>query len=214
MSKDLNIAMQNAIGDLGTDVLKSPFLVNILQDYGAFDVHDKSSLVIKQRLAELVKEGLVEEIVSWKKLSGKKIQSNGLSLLKRYNDADDVRYIVESLLKIVGLPTLPSPGYSSYQTKNISNTANNSTPNSTVIKHPNKTTNINHSEKYKRFSTKNLVCAVISLVVSIISIFYAVLMIIDGNWDDIEGVFVAIILGLVLFIVGVIGPFANPDFWK
>ena len=66
MSKDLTIALQNAIGDLGTDVLKSPFLVNILQDYGAFDVHDKHSLVIKHRLAELVKEGLVEEIVSWK----------------------------------------------------------------------------------------------------------------------------------------------------
>ena len=66
MSKDLTIALQNAIGDLGTDVLKSPFLVNILQDYGAFDVHDKHSLEIKQRLAELVKEGLVEEIVSWK----------------------------------------------------------------------------------------------------------------------------------------------------
>ena len=37
MSKELHIALQEAIGDLGTDVLKSPFLVNILQDYGAFD---------------------------------------------------------------------------------------------------------------------------------------------------------------------------------
>ncbi len=41
MSKNLNIALQNAIGDLGTDVLKSPFLVSIMQDYGAFNVHDK-----------------------------------------------------------------------------------------------------------------------------------------------------------------------------
>ena len=100
MSKDLNIALQNAIGDLGTDVLKSSFLVNILQDYGAFDIHDKHSLVIKQRLAELVKYGHVGEIVSWKKLSDKKIQSNGLSLLKRYDDADNVRCLINNVLRV------------------------------------------------------------------------------------------------------------------
>ena len=50
MSKDLNIAMQNAIGDLGTDVLKSPYLVNILQDYGAFDVHDKENVQKKEKI--------------------------------------------------------------------------------------------------------------------------------------------------------------------
>ncbi len=36
----MNIALQNAIDDLGDDVLKSPYLVNNLQDYRAFAVHD------------------------------------------------------------------------------------------------------------------------------------------------------------------------------
>ena len=50
MSKELHIALQEAIGDLGTDVLKSPFLVNILQDYGAFDVHDKKKSATTKRV--------------------------------------------------------------------------------------------------------------------------------------------------------------------
>ena len=36
----MNIALQNAIDDLGDDVLKSPYLANNLQDYGTFAVHD------------------------------------------------------------------------------------------------------------------------------------------------------------------------------
>lgn len=36
----LHIALKKAVDDLGTDVLKSPILVNILTDYHVFDVHD------------------------------------------------------------------------------------------------------------------------------------------------------------------------------
>ena len=48
MSKDLTIALQNAIGDLGTDVLKSPFLVNIPESYDVFDVQDRYSEIKKE----------------------------------------------------------------------------------------------------------------------------------------------------------------------
>ena len=66
MSKQLHIVLQEAIGNLGIDVLKSPFLVNILQDYGAFDVHDKDAGMIKQRLSEMVKNGQIEKVLSWR----------------------------------------------------------------------------------------------------------------------------------------------------
>lgn len=198
MSKELHIALQNAIGDLGTDVLKSPFLVNILQDYGAFDVHDKHSLEIKQRLAELVKEGLVEEIVSWKKLSDKKIQSKGLSLLKRYNDADDVRYIIDSVLKVCGLLPLPKPPSPTFQTKS------SVSPQPTPVAPNSKTPQTQPTKSDDKFSGKNIGCALF-------------------------GLFVFLPCGLILFsmsevgtglvclfgaIICIIGPFANPDFWK
>ena len=62
MSKELHIALQEAIGDLGTNVLKSPFLVNILQDYGAFDVHDKKKSAIKSRLSDMIAHRHIEEV--------------------------------------------------------------------------------------------------------------------------------------------------------
>ena len=66
MSKELHIALQNAIGDLGTDVLRSPFLVNILQDYGALGQHEKGSEQIKERLRELARKGYIESLFTRK----------------------------------------------------------------------------------------------------------------------------------------------------
>lgn len=98
MSKDLSIALQNAIGDLGTDVLKSPFLVNILQDYGGFDVHEKDTRKIKQCLSELVSKGQLGEILSWKELRQEKVEKNAQKLLDRYNNDISVRYIINAVL--------------------------------------------------------------------------------------------------------------------
>ncbi len=106
MHKELQIALQEAIGDLGTDVLKSPFLVNILQDYGAFDVHDKDAGVIKQRLSEMVKNGKIEKMLSWRNLSEKDLQNKGLALLKQYNDDKYTRDIINGVLKALALPLL------------------------------------------------------------------------------------------------------------
>ena len=198
MSKELHIALQNAIGDLGTDVLKSPLLVNILQDYGAFDVHDKKSLVIKQRLAELVKDGAVEEITSWRKLSDKKIQSNGLSLLKRYNDANDVWYIIDSTLKACGLPPLTNPSSPASQTKP------SKTPQPATAAPNNITPQVQPTISEEKFSGKNIGCALFGLLV------FLPFGLILFSMSDIGG-------GLVcLFgaIICIIGPFINSDFWK
>ena len=198
MSKELHIALQNAIGDLGTDVLKSPFLVNILQDYGAFDVHDKHSLVIKQRLAELVNDRLVEEIVSWEKLSDKKVQSNALSLLKRYNDDNDVRYIIDSTLKACGLPPLTNPSSPASQTK-PSKTPQPATAAPNII-----TPQVQPTISEEKFSGKNIGCALFGLLV------FLPCGLILLSMREIGG-------GLVcLFgaIISIIGPFVNPDFWK
>lgn len=196
MSKELHIALQEAIGDLGTDVLKSPFLVNILQDYGAFDVHDKHSLEIKQRLVELVKDGLVEEIVSWKKLSDKKIQSNGLSLLKRYNDADDVRYIIDSVLKVCGLPTLPNPL--------ASQTNSSVSPQPAPVAPNSKAPQTQPTKSDDKFSGKNIGCALFGLFV-----FLPCGLILFSMSD--VGMGLVCLFGAIICIIG---PFANPDFWK
>ena len=39
----LNIALKKAVDDFGTDILKSPMLVNILTDYHVLDVHSYTS---------------------------------------------------------------------------------------------------------------------------------------------------------------------------
>lgn len=107
MSKELHIALQEAVGDFGTDVLKSPFLVSILQDYGAFDVHDKDAGKIKQRLSELVNKGQVLEILSWKGLKQEKVEKNAQKLLCQYNNDISIRYILNSLLLSLKFQPLP-----------------------------------------------------------------------------------------------------------
>ena len=195
MSKDLNIAMQNAIGDLGTDVLKSPYLVNILQDYGAFDVHDKDSIAIKQRLNQLVKDGLVEEVASWRRHSDKKIQREELNLLKRYNNADDVRFIIDSVLRVCGRPCLSMP------TTSPTNTVP-SQP--TPVATKSKTTQAQQANSADKLSGKNIGCALFGLLVFLPCGFILL------SISEIGGGLVCMIGAIIC----IIGPFTNPDFWR
>ena len=40
VSNPFVFALKKAVDDLGTEIQKSPMLVNVLTDYRAFDVHD------------------------------------------------------------------------------------------------------------------------------------------------------------------------------
>lgn len=106
MSKELHIALQNAIGDLGTDVLKSPFLVNILQDYGALGRNDKGSEQIKERLGELSRKGYIESIISWKNLPKEQIQKKSQRVLDKCDNTSYAQYTINAVLKAMEMPTL------------------------------------------------------------------------------------------------------------
>lgn len=77
----LNNALEKAIKNHGTDVLKSPHLVNILQDYGAFNIHDCNSSIAKRKLSDLINKGEIEEILSWRDLSKERQQRKWQKLL-------------------------------------------------------------------------------------------------------------------------------------
>ena len=62
----LNIALKKAVDDLGTDILKSPLLVNILTDYRAFDVHDRDLQKRKRIISEFVEKGFSDNLLRWK----------------------------------------------------------------------------------------------------------------------------------------------------
>ena len=90
MSKELHIALQEAIGDLGTDVLKSPLLVNILQDYGAFDVHDKDISLKKEIILALVTSGYGDKLSQWKKKPDWESENNKyISCIKKKQSFDE-----------------------------------------------------------------------------------------------------------------------------
>lgn len=63
----LNIALKKAVDDLGTDILKSPLLVNILTDYRAFDVHDCDLQKRKIIIAEFAVKGFPDNLLRWKR---------------------------------------------------------------------------------------------------------------------------------------------------
>lgn len=63
----LNIALKKAVDDLGTDILKSPLLVNILTDYRAFDVHDCDLQKRKKIIAEFAVKGFPDKLLRWKR---------------------------------------------------------------------------------------------------------------------------------------------------
>lgn len=62
----LNIALKKAVDDLGTDILKSPLLVNLLTDYRAFDVHDLDLQKRKRIISEFVEKGFSDNLLRWK----------------------------------------------------------------------------------------------------------------------------------------------------
>lgn len=108
MSKELHIALQEAIGDLGTDVLKSPFLVNILRSYGALIQSDKGSIQITERLGELAKKGHLEQILSWQNLSKEQIRENGRRLLNKYDNASYSKLTINAVLRALEMPVIPT----------------------------------------------------------------------------------------------------------
>lgn len=124
MSKELHIALQNAIGDLGTDVLKSPFLVNILQDYGALGQHEKGSEQIKERLRELARKGYIESIISWRNLPKEQIQKKSQRVLDKCDDTSYAQYTINAVLKAMEMPTLQiqAPPPKLPQTKQVKST--------------------------------------------------------------------------------------------
>ena len=194
MSKELHIALQNAIGDLGTDVLKSPHLVNILQDYGAFDVHDKKRSAIRSRLSDMIAHHHIEEVLCWVNLSNEEIQSKGLKLLREYGNDIDTRHIIDSVLKALELPTLPQPPSPITPPKaapippTFSNTNNTHQP----------------SKDNDKFSAKNIGCALFGAI-----IFVPCGLILFSTGEIGGG-----LLCLLGAIICIVGPFTNSDFWK
>ena len=137
MSKELHIALQEAIGDLGTDVLKSPFLVNILQDYGALSQSDNGSKQIIERLGELAKKDHFESILSWRNLSKEQIRENGRHLLKKYDNASYSQLTINAVLRALEMPVIPtdpppSINLSTPKPKQ-SNTTNSSSDTSNIV---------------------------------------------------------------------------------
>jgi len=63
----LYIALERAINDYGVEVLISPYLANILSDYGAFEVHDTVRNTKKEIISTLVSEKYGERLIRWKK---------------------------------------------------------------------------------------------------------------------------------------------------
>lgn len=108
MSKELHIALQEAISDLGTDVLKSPFLVNILRSYGALIQSDTGSIQITERLGELAKKGHLEQILSWQNLSKEQIRENGRRLLNKYDNASYSKLTINAVLRALEMPVIPT----------------------------------------------------------------------------------------------------------
>ena len=194
MSKELHIALQEAIGDLGTDVLKSPFLVNILQDYGAFDVHDKKKSAIKSMLSDMIAHRHIEEVLLWVNLSKEEIQSKGLKLLRQYGNDNNTRHIIDSVLKALELPALPQT--SSPVTA----------PKTAPIPPAPSNTNSTHqpSKDNDKFSAKNIGCALFGAI-----IFVPCGLILVSTGEIGGG-----LLCLLGAIICIVGPFTNSDFWN
>ena len=114
MSKELHIALQEAISDLGTDVLKSPFLVNILQDYGAFDVHDKESVLKKEIISALIADNYFNTLLRWKKKRNRHWQNDHAKYIERFTkrhhfDSILVNSITDTFIQASGLLSVGVP---------------------------------------------------------------------------------------------------------
>ena len=195
-STPFHIALKKAVDDLGMDILKSPMLVNVLTDYHAFDVHDNTRKAIKSRLCELISNGQIEEILSWKELSEKRRKRKEKDFLKQYGNDKDVKYIVGGVLNSLELSDFPisfTPEPQPLVPSSVS-----------AVPVTNKPLQPNKSRKDKKLSLKSIGCAFFGLL------FFVPLGIYTFSQDEIGW-------GLLCFcsaLLCVAGPFLNPDFWK
>lgn len=196
ISNPLHNALKQAVDDLGIDILKSPMLVNVLTDYHAFDVHCKNSKAIKSRLCEMIVNGQIEEVLSWKELSKKRIERNKMNLLKQYGNDKDVKYIIDSLLNSLGLSDLPT--FCDLEHQPIVLSSISAVP---VAKKPLQS---NKPRKATGLCLKNISCAIFGVLFFVPCGIYAF------SQDDIGYG----LLGLFGALLCVIGPFVNPNFWK
>jgi hypothetical protein len=195
-SKSLHIALKKAVDDLGMDILKSPMLVNVLTDYHAFDVHNNNSKTIKSRLFEMISSGQIEEVLSWKELSKKRIERNKMNLLKQYDNDKDVKCIIDSVLNSLGLSDYPT-----FCTKDHHSLVMFSVSAAPVT---NKPLQSNKPRKDARLCLKNIGCVLFGIL------FFVPFGIYAFSQDEIGWGLLCLFSALLC----VIGPFVNPDFWK
>ena len=192
----LNIALKKAVDDLGTDILKSPMLVNVLTDYHAFDVHCKNSKAIKSRLGEMIVNGQIEEVLSWKELSKKRIERNKMNLLKQYGNDKDVKCIIDSVLNSLGLSDYPTFCAQEHQPLVLSRVS--------AAHVTNKPLQSNKPRKATELCLKNISCAIFGVL------FFVPFGIYTFSQDEIGWGLLCLFSALLC----VIGPFVNPDFLK
>ena len=109
----LNSALEKAIKNHGTDVLKSTQLANILSDYGAFEMHDKEKALKKDIVATLVAEKYGEKLTRWKKRQNNwKIEQekfvSGLIKKHKFNE-NLVWMIADAFADAIGMPPIHTP---------------------------------------------------------------------------------------------------------
>jgi len=196
VSNPFVFALKKAVDDFGTEILKSPMLVNVLTDYHAFDVHCKNSKAIKSRLCEMIVNGQIEEVLSWKELSKKSIERNKMNLLKQYGNDKDVKYIIDSLLNSLGLSDLPTFCDLEHQPLVLSKVS--------AAHVTNKPLQSNKPRKATGLCLKNISCAIFGVL------FFVPFGIYTFSQDEIGWGLLCLFSALLC----VIGPFVNPDFWK
>lgn len=110
----LNSALEKAIKNHGIDVLKSPQLANVLQDYGAFDVHEKISVQKKEIIAALTADKYFDTLLQWKKKRNRHWQEDNAKFVETFSkrhrfDSSFVDNIAEAFIQAIGLIKSPTP---------------------------------------------------------------------------------------------------------
>lgn len=113
MNDNLYIALQKAIDNLGTDVLMSQQLANILSDYGAFEIHDNEKALKKDIITTFVVEKYGEKLSRWKKKQKNwKIEQEKFisALIKKYKYNENLIWtIADAFAEAIGMPPINSP---------------------------------------------------------------------------------------------------------
>lgn len=109
MSKELHIAIQEAIGNLGPDVLKSPYFVPIIQSYGSLVEGSSDAMLNRDILDDITNNGLLNEMTIWRDLPEKEVLIKGKRVLKQYDNTREAHYVVNEILTALNKPTIPIP---------------------------------------------------------------------------------------------------------